>query len=95
MGAGRDDRGEEQGMGTPEIDLNALAAGLGPAKLAEAADFIEWLRAKQERDLNAESQAWLGSVEPIEPYDWSGVDPMTLGEPVKFVEGIGAVVENG
>ena len=38
-------------MGTPEIDLNALAAGLDPTKVSEIADFIEWLRAKQDRDL--------------------------------------------
>ncbi len=40
-------------MGTPDIDLNALAAGLDPAKVTEVADFIEWLRAKQDRDLPA------------------------------------------
>lgn len=82
-------------MGTPEIDLNALAAGLDPAKLAEVADFIQWLRAKQERELSAESRAWLDVAEPIEPYEWGGVDPLTLGEPVTFVEGVGAIVERG
>ncbi|GEM_PF-5379342 len=84
--------GEAERM-TPE-SLAELARGLGPAKLAEAADFIEWLRAKQERELNAESIAWLGAADPLEPYEWGGVDPMTLGEPVKFIDGVGAVVEN-
>ena len=36
-------------MGTPEIDLNALAAGLDPAQVSEVADFIGYLRAKRER----------------------------------------------
>lgn len=82
-------------MGDAErIDLNAIASDLDPAKLAEVADFIGYLKAKQDRELDVESSAWLGSVEPIEPYDWGGVDPLSLGEPVEYVEGIGAVVKN-
>lgn len=82
-------------MGDAErIDLNAIASDLDPAKLAEVADFIGYLKAKQDRELDAESSAWLESVEPIEPYDWGGIDPLSLGEPVEYVEGIGAVVKN-
>lgn len=76
---------------TPE-GLADLARELGPAKLAEVADFIGYLKAKQDKELNVESSAWLDAVEPLEPYDWGGVDPMSLGEPVTYVEGVGAVV---
>lgn len=39
-------------MGEAErIDLNEIARYLEPAKLVEAADFIEWLQAKQDREL--------------------------------------------
>ncbi|GEM_PF-2828549 len=38
-------------MRTPEIDLNALATGLDPAKVSEVADFIGYLKSKQEREL--------------------------------------------
>lgn len=80
-------------MGNAErVDLNAIAMDLDPAKLAEAADFIGYLKAK--RELDEESCAWLGAVEPIEPYEWGGVDPLSLGEPVEYVEGVGAVVKN-
>lgn len=82
-------------MGEAErVDLNAIAMDLDPAKLAEAADFIGYLKAKQQRELDEESRVWLGAVEPIEPYDWGGVDPLSLGEPVEYVEGVGAVVKN-
>lgn len=41
-------------MGNAErIDLNEIARGLETAKLVEAADFIEWLQAKQARELPA------------------------------------------
>lgn len=40
-------------MGTPEIDLNALAKGLPASEVAEVADFIGYLKAKQEREIDS------------------------------------------
>lgn len=79
---------------TPE-SLAELARGLDAGTLAEVADFIGYLRAKRERELDAESKAWQDNAEPLEPYEWGSVDPMTLGEPVVYVEGVGAVTERG
>lgn len=28
-----------------------------------------------------------------EPYDWGGVDPLTLGKPVRYLAGVGFVVD--
>ncbi len=76
-------------MGPPDIDLNALAAGLDPAKLAEAADFIGYLKAKQEREVDAEARAWLDAdlsrLGEFEPYEWGDQDPLD-GEPVYWDE---------
>lgn len=41
-------------MGDAErVDLNALAMGLPSYRVAEAADFIEWLKARETRELPA------------------------------------------
>jgi hypothetical protein len=35
----------------------------------------------------------LSRLEEYGPYDWAGVDPMTLGKPVQYIPNIGFVVE--
>ncbi len=83
-------------MGAPDdLDLNEIAKGLGADKLAEVADFIVFLKNRQEARLEQESRAWLGSVEPIEPFEWGACDPLALGFAVEYVEGKGATVRRG
>lgn len=48
-------------MGTPEIDLNALAEGLPASEVAEVADFIAWKKARRESLLTA-AKAWHESL---------------------------------
>ncbi|MNY46299.1 hypothetical protein D3C86_1814660 [compost metagenome] len=52
---------KEEGMGTPEIDLNALAEGLPASEVAEVADFIAWKKARRE-SLMKSAQAWHESL---------------------------------
>ena len=40
-------------MGTPEIDLNALATGLSAVEVAEVADFITWKKARRDQVVQA------------------------------------------
>lgn len=50
-------------MGTPEIDLNALAEKLAPSEIQEVADFIAWKVAKHEAVLRAALE-WHESLPP-------------------------------
>jgi hypothetical protein len=40
-------------------------------------------------DLDEESRAWLEAdlTPSLPPYDWGDVDPLSLGEPLRFVKG--------
>lgn len=46
-----------------KLDLNKVARGLDPSRMVEVADFIGYLKAKQEREqgypIDEESRAWL------------------------------------
>lgn len=82
---------------TPE-GLAELARTLGPGDLAEAADFIGYLKAKRERlatppEPDAESRAWLDAplAPPLEPFDW-GPEGEPEGEPVRWDPEQGAYV---
>jgi hypothetical protein len=90
-------------MGTPEIDLNALAAGLDPAQVHEVADFIGYLRAKRERaaaqaEPTAEDRAWmdadLSRLGEFEPFDWGEEGP-PKGRPVIWDPAAGAFIVEG
>lgn len=72
---GADTLKEGDGMGEAErIDLNALAAGLPPYRLAEAADFIEWLKAKEDRELPPILRDAPIDDEPITPEVLAAID---------------------
>lgn len=77
-------------MGDVErLDLNEVARGLDSAKLAEVADFIGYLKTKQEGELDLESHAWLDAdlsrLGEVEPYEWGAQDPLA-GDPVYWDE---------
>ena len=63
-----------------------------PGALARIVAFARRTVQAEEAKAAAEHQAWLDAAEPLEPYDWGGVEPTSLGRPVTFVEGRGAVV---
>lgn len=44
---------------------------------------------KQIDDIDEESRTWLeATLTPeLPPYDWGDIDPLTLGEPLRFVKG--------
>jgi hypothetical protein len=48
-------------MGTPEIDLNALAEGLPASEVAEVADFIAWKKSRRESLMTA-AKEWHESL---------------------------------
>lgn len=62
--------------------------GFGPQQLAEVIKFAEYTRAKAERMVDEETQAWMDAdlAPPLEPYDWGGVDPLSLGKPIEWDE---------
>lgn len=64
-------------MGTPEIDLNALAEGLPASEVAEVADFIAWKKARRESLMMA-AKAWHESLpaedEEISPEESTAVE---------------------
>lgn len=35
----------------------------------------------------------ISRLEEYEPYDWGNLDPLKLGKPVKYVSGIGFIIE--
>lgn len=64
-----------------------------PGAMAKIVAFARAAIQAEEVSEQTERDAWLEAAEPLEPYDWGTVDPKTLGQPVTYVEGIGAVVE--
>jgi hypothetical protein len=45
-----------------------------------------------QQDLDEESQMWLeAELAPSLPYEWGDIDPMKLGEPLRYVKGKGWV----
>jgi hypothetical protein len=43
-------------------------------------------------DIDEESQVWLeAELAPSLPYEWGDIDPMKLGEPLRYVKGKGWV----
>jgi hypothetical protein len=46
--------------------------------------------------LNPETNVWLDSelTKPLPPYDWGDVDPLEIGEAVRYVHDKGLVVRN-
>lgn len=64
-------------MGTPEIDLNALAKGLPASEVAEVADFIAWKKARREAVVSA-ARDWHESLpaedEEISPEEAAAVE---------------------
>lgn len=48
-----------------------------------------------QHEMDAETREWMEAdlVEPLPPYDWGNVDPLTLGKPVRYVAGMGLVIE--
>ncbi|MFE1746441.1 hypothetical protein [Coleofasciculus sp. H7-2] len=79
------------------IELSTLAAILEglikltgiPVNVAEIMEFVphlseEFLENSPWRDI------FLG--EDSEPYDWGDEDPLTIGKPVRYIPGVGAVI---
>ncbi len=71
-----------------------LAHELSEEDLRVVARMLRGLQqASAERKLDAETQAWLDAdlTPELPPYDWGDMDPMTAGEPVWYVPGVGFV----
>lgn len=63
-------------------------------KVAEIIDFLEYINQKYEEEVR-EDRTWLdASLENFPPYDWGEEGP-PKGKPVKYVPGIGLIVEGG
>ncbi|MDI6604552.1 MAG: hypothetical protein QME35_05380 [Thermoanaerobacteraceae bacterium] len=63
-------------------------------KLAEVIDFIEFINQKNRRE-REEDKAWLDSnLKDWPDFDW-GPDGPPNGRPVKYVKGIGLIIEGG
>lgn len=49
--------------------------------------------------MDREDRDWLESdlshLSEFEPYDWGDVDPETTGQPIRYEQGVGFVVEGG
>ena len=45
--------------------------------------------------VDAKTREWMEAdlMEPLPPYNWGDVDPLTLGNPVSYVPGVGLVIE--
>ena len=69
-----------------ELTLEPVSLG-DVVEIANEPDFDE--------ALDEESRIWLEAdlAPPLEPYDWGDVDPSTLGEPLRYVEGQGWVTD--
>lgn len=46
-------------------------------------------------EMDRETELWLGADlgGELPPYDWGELDPLTLGHPVRYVPGVGLIVE--
>jgi len=63
-------------------------------KVAKIIGFLEYIDQKYEEEVR-EDRAWLdASLENFPPYDWGEEGP-PKGRPVKYVPGIGLIVEGG
>jgi hypothetical protein len=78
-------------------ELHKLIDTLPDAVLGEVIDLAKFLgqRAAQEAGLEAESREWLDAdlAPPLEPYEWGDLNPLALGNPVRFQPGEGLVIE--
>lgn len=65
-------------------------------KLAEAIDFMEYLKTKHKINSDTEFEEdkdWLDfNLEELPEYDWGPSGPPT-GKPVKYIPGVGLIVE--
>lgn len=57
-------------------------------------DLLEAVPVRAEPD--AETRAWTEAAlaPPLDPFEWGDTDPDTLGQPVRYVPGVGLVIEN-
>lgn len=72
-----------------------IVQGLSDEELRVVARMLRGLQAPSAvAKLDAETQAWMDAdlVEELPPYDWGDVDPMTVGEAIRYEPGIGWVV---
>lgn len=61
-------------------------------KVAKIVEFLEYINQKYEKEIK-EDRAWLdASLDNFPPYDWGKEGPPE-GKPVKYVPGIGLIVE--
>lgn len=74
--------------------VHEMVEELSPADLAVVARMLRGLRAPA-GEMDEETRAWLDADlgERLLPYDWGDVDPMTVGEPLRYVPGVGWVGE--
>lgn len=70
-----------------------LPPALGSTELADAR--TENVEEGLQHEMDAETREWIEAdlVEPLPPYDWGNVDPLTLGKPVRYVADMGLVIE--
>lgn len=64
-------------------------------KVAEIIDFIEYLDQKNQKEMKKEDQEWLNAdLVELPEYDWGPEGP-PKGRPVKYIEGVGLIIEGG
>jgi len=64
-------------------------------KVKEIIDFIEYLSEKNKKEMEKEDKEWLNAELTEHPeYDW-GTEGPPQGRPVKYIEGVGLIIEGG
>jgi hypothetical protein len=92
------EKGEEQ----RQIDLSALAAIMQalrklmgfPVSIEDVMQFVPDLSPEE---MNPQTNPWyeVDIYGEIPPYDWGDVDPMKDCKPVRYIPGVGIVIEDG
>jgi len=74
--------------------VHQLVDELSPEDLRVVARMLQGLK-EPVAEPDAETRAWLDAelVRDLPPYDWNGIDPLTIGEAVCYEPGTGWVAE--
>lgn len=85
-----------------QINLSVLAAVMQALKklmgftvgIGEVMQFVPDLSPEE---MNPETNTWyeLDVYGEIPPYNWGDEDPLTIGKPVRYIPGVGIVIEDG
>ncbi|MBF6594554.1 MAG: helix-turn-helix transcriptional regulator [Thermaceae bacterium] len=83
------------GRKKPSLEaLGQIAAALSSltGQKVEPGELLEFVSTPV---MDEETRAWMdaGLAPALEPYDWGNTNPNRIGKPVKYVPGVGLVVE--